>query len=116
MCWGIAVSLMAVGAVMIKQHTSMENGWSPRIPGRRFQEAILYTRGDCTLCDEAALTLSSYAGVLPPLKTVDVDSDPAVLDDFGNCVPVLLLDGKVRFRGHVNEILLQRLIDGTPPV
>lgn len=116
MCWGIAVSFMAAGAVMIKQHSSSETGWSPRIPGQRFRKAVLYTRADCALCDEAMLNLSNYVDVLPPIQTVDVDSDPGVLDDFGNCVPVLLLDGKVRFRGHVNEKLLQRLIDGTPPV
>ena len=115
-CWGLALSLMTAGVVMIKQHTTKANGWSPRIPGRRFRDAVLYTRLECPLCHEAALTLSSYEGILPELKTIDVDAEPEVLNAFGNCVPVLVLDGKVRFRGHVNETLLQRLIDGPPPV
>ena len=31
--------------------------------------------------------------------------------DFGNCVPVVVVNDKVRFRGHINEVLLQRILD-----
>ncbi|MCA9076333.1 MAG: glutaredoxin family protein [Planctomycetaceae bacterium] len=115
MCWGIAVALMAAGAVLLKQHSSTGGGWRPRIPGQRFRDAVLYTRSECPLCDEAVRTLSTYDEVLPAIQKVDVDSDPDFKTEFGNCVPVLALDGRVRFRGHISEPLLRRLIEGTPP-
>ena len=40
---------------------------------------------------------------------------PHLVDRFGKCVPVVELDGKVRFKGRINEILLRRLIEGSPP-
>ncbi len=116
MCWGLSIGLMVTGAVLIKQHPTTEPAWSPRVPGRRFRKATLYTREDCTLCDEAAMMLTSYQRLLPPLERVDIDSQTQLQEDFGNCVPVLMLDDRVRFRGHINERLLRRLIDGTPPV
>lgn len=115
MCWGIAIALMAAGVVLIKQHSLTSRVWRPTMPGRRFREAILYTRDECPLCDEAALTLADYEDVLPPIQTVDVDSEPDFQARFGDCVPVLTLDGRARFRGHISEPLLRRLIEGTPP-
>ena len=41
---------------------------------------------------------------------VDIDADSSLADKFGECVPVLTVDGKLRFRGKINEILLQRLL------
>ena len=32
-------------------------------------------------------------------------------DDCGECIHVVEIDGNVSFRGHVNRLLLQRLID-----
>jgi hypothetical protein len=46
---------------------------------------------------------------------VDIDRDPELVARFSTCVPVVELDGKVRFRGRVNEVLLRRLIAATPP-
>jgi len=114
--WGIAVGLMLGGAALIKQASHQHPAWEPSVPGRRFREAVLYTRDNCPLCDEAALTLEPYRLYLPPVRSIDIDRDPALRDRYGNCVPVLELDGRVRFRGHVSEPLLRRLIEGTPPV
>lgn len=46
---------------------------------------------------------------------VDVDGDEELKEKFNTCVPVIEIDGKVRFRGIVDETLLRRLIEGSEP-
>ncbi len=82
-------------------------------PGHRIQSVMMYSRAGCCLCDEACAVLDKYRESLPPTVVVDIDSDPAILERFSTCIPVVEIDGKVRFRGRVNEVLLRRLIDGT---
>jgi hypothetical protein len=55
----------------------------------------LMTRAGCHLCEQAATTLgqlAAEAGVEPP-EAVDVDADPELQAEFGDRVPVVLLDG-----------------------
>ena len=68
---------------------------------------ILYTRSGCHLCDDARQLLESY-GLTPEL--VDIDADADLVDRYDTCVPVVVIDGKERFRGQVNEVLLRRLL------
>ncbi len=44
-------------------------------------------------------------------ESIDIDADPALVAKFNECVPVVEIDGKIRFRGRVNEVLLERLLD-----
>ncbi len=74
-------------------------------------EVILYTRVGCHLCDDAYELLRRH-GVTP--KVVDIDSDSQLVERYDCCVPVILIDGKVRFRGRVSEILLRRLLRRPP--
>ncbi len=55
----------------------------------------LLTRQGCHLCDVAAETLARIAGEagLAPVS-VDVDADPALQAEYGDRVPVVLLDGR----------------------
>lgn len=69
-------------------------------------EVVLYTRQNCCLCDEAKATLEKY-GIEPQL--VDIDEHPDKLAAYNECVPVVEIDGKVHFRGRINEVLLRRL-------
>ncbi|MEX2287573.1 MAG: glutaredoxin family protein [Planctomycetaceae bacterium] len=78
-----------------------------------FQRVVLYTRNGCHLCDDARLALASFHNELPAVQEIDIDTDPGLVERFGTCVPVVEIDGVVRFRGRVNEVLLRRLIDGT---
>ncbi len=41
---------------------------------------------------------------------VDIDRDPELQKRFTECVPVVQIDGVIRFRGRVNEVLLRRLV------
>ena len=55
----------------------------------------LMTRAGCHLCEVAAETLeriAAEAGLRP--EVVDVDADPGLQAEFGDRVPVVLLDGR----------------------
>ena len=55
----------------------------------------LLTRAGCHLCQTAAETLArigAEAGLIP--ETVDVDADPGLQAEYGDRVPVVLLDGR----------------------
>jgi len=55
----------------------------------------LLTRAGCHLCEIAAETLGrigAEAGLVP--EAVDVDADPALQAEYGDRVPVVLLDGR----------------------
>ena len=70
---------------------------------------VLYTRSGCHLCDDALTTLVEH-GLTP--KVVDIDADPALRERWSDCVPVVEIDGKIRFRGRVDPLLLRRLLAG----
>ena len=70
-------------------------------------EVVVYTRQGCHLCDDARALLECY-GLQPRL--VDIDADPELRQQYNECVPVVAIDGKVRFRGRIDEILLRRLL------
>lgn len=74
-------------------------------------EVKVYSRHGCTCCDKAMAVLES-AGRKYRLKieVIDVDTDPALVAAHGEHVPVVAIDGKVRFRGQVNPVLLERLL------
>jgi glutaredoxin len=70
-------------------------------------ETIVYTRQGCHLCDDARQLLERF-GLQPTL--VDIDTQPELLARYNTCVPVVFIEGKERFRGRVNEVLLRRLL------
>jgi glutaredoxin len=73
----------------------------------RQPKAILYTRQGCHLCDEAQATLLRFGLQVDP---VDIDSDPVLVERYGNCVPVVVIEGRERFRGRIDPRLLRRLL------
>lgn len=68
---------------------------------------VLYTRDGCHLCDEAHKLLTAH-NIEP--KIVDIDSDAALRARFDTWVPVVEIDGQVRFRGRVDPVLLRRIL------
>jgi glutaredoxin len=81
---------------------------TPRLDGLR---VTVYTRAQCCCCHKALDTLREYQGRHGfAIEEVDVDSDPDLVAKHGLSVPVVALDGKVRFKGVVNPVLLDRLI------
>ena len=70
---------------------------------------VLYTRVGCHLCDDARDLLQRH-GLTPRL--VDIAGETQLAAEYGDCVPVVEIDGRVRFRGRVNPVLLRRLLRG----
>jgi glutaredoxin len=72
---------------------------------------VLYTRKGCHLCDQAKAILEKYtAGRSVAIEEVDIDADETLRAQYDLCVPVVEIDGVVRFRGRINEVLLRRLL------
>jgi glutaredoxin len=71
------------------------------------RSVVLYTRQGCHLCEEAAEVLLKH-GLRPRL--VDIDERPELREQFDTCVPVVEIDGRIRFRGRIDEVLLRRLV------
>ena len=73
---------------------------------------VVYTRPQGPLCDEALAVLRRFQSEYGfAMETKNVDDDTALVQEYGNWVPVVAINGKVRFRGCVNEVLLRRLLD-----
>ncbi len=70
-------------------------------------KVIIYTRTGCHLCDDA-IELVRQQQVQPTL--IDIDADPQLRERFNVCVPVVEIEGKIRFRGKVDTVLLRRTI------
>jgi glutaredoxin len=72
---------------------------------------VLYTRAGCHLCDEAKDLLRKFSARLRlSMNEVDIDLDAALVERFGDRVPVLEVDGKVRMWGKWNPALLERTL------
>ena len=87
----------------------LRSWWRPR----RLQavQVVMYTRQGCHLCEDAWRVLQEEQrrhGF--QLQAVDVDADPELAARYGLCVPVVTVDGQVRFRGALNRVLLARLL------
>jgi glutaredoxin len=77
-----------------------------RQPGR----VVMYTRRGCHLCDDTWVLLEeARARHGFALEKVDVDAEPELVARYGSEVPVVEIDGRVRFRGRVNPVLLRRV-------
>ena len=70
----------------------------------------LYTRPQCCCCQSAREVLREYQAA-HGFEFEEVDtSDPALVALIGPTVPVIAVDGRVRFRGEVNRVFFERLL------
>lgn len=83
----------------------------PEFTTPMFKTCELLTRPGCELCDDAMEVLISFQNALPTIATVDISNHPQLTRQFGESIPVVVLDGRVRFRGAVNPVLMQRIVD-----
>ena len=71
----------------------------------------VYTRAQCTCCHKALdLLQEAQRRYRFPIETVDIDTDPLLVEQFNELVPVVTVNGKIRFKGVVNPVLLERLL------
>jgi len=69
----------------------------------------LITRVNCHLCEVAKDTLARVAATAGVTwQEVDVDTDPGLLDEYSDLVPVILVDGKTHGYWRVDEDRLLR--------
>ena len=78
-----------------------------------FRTCELLTQPGCDLCNDAMQVLLGFQSNLPTITTVDISNDPQLTRQFGESIPVVILDGRVRFRGAVDPLLMQRMVDAT---
>ncbi len=72
----------------------------------------VYTREQCCCCHKAFDLLKEYQRQLGfSIEAIDIDEDPVLRERFNTEVPVVEVDGKVRFKGVVNPVLLERLLE-----
>lgn len=72
----------------------------------------LLTRPDCELCEHMLRSLERFAQrePLPPLRLVDVDSEPLLRRRYGLKIPVLLLEGSPVCSGALDEAALREAL------
>jgi len=80
-------------------------------PSGPVRQVTVYTRQGCTCCDKALAELEKAGRRFQlNISLVDVDTDPALAAEHGLHVPVVAIDGKVRFKGQINPVLLKRIL------
>lgn len=75
-----------------------------------FDSLRFYTKPECSLCDKALNILTQYSNVLPKPELINILDDPELEAKHGEEIPVVEIDGVIRFRGIVSEELLKRII------
>jgi glutaredoxin len=76
-------------------------------------EVILYTRPGCHLCEDAHTLLAEAGQTFGfQVQTVNIEENPDLEQQHGLQIPVVQIDGIIRFRGRVNRVLLTRLLRG----
>ncbi|WP_435016386.1 glutaredoxin family protein [Tundrisphaera sp. TA3] len=81
-------------------------------PSTKAVVATVYTSDGCDCCRKALAVLADAQERHPALvvETIDIASDPDLARNFEGLTPVVVIDDKVRFRGLINPVLLDRLL------
>jgi glutaredoxin len=76
-------------------------------------QVTVVTRDGCHLCERAEAEVARICGELSvPWSTLDVDGDPELRADYGDMVPVILIDGAQHGYGEVEEPRFRRALAG----
>jgi hypothetical protein len=74
----------------------------------------LYSRPGCHLCEDArAIVARVCADLGEQFVEISIDDDPALLDEYGEEIPVTLVDGRRHDFWRVDETRLRTAL-GTP--
>ena len=73
----------------------------------------LYTRHGCHLCDDARMVIARVCADLDErYDEVSIDDDPALLERFGEEIPVTFVDGRQHDFWRVDEQRLRAALGG----
>lgn len=75
---------------------------------------VIYTRRDCSLCEQMEQGLRELLGPAGEVALVDIDDSPVLVARFGRDVPVLCLDDEVVCK-HFLDPRRVRAALGLPP-
>jgi glutaredoxin len=103
----VAGEFPRIAGMNARRELLVNQGKSGRFVSMMPRRVVVYSRQGCHLCDQA-MQLLQEAGLKP--EEVDIDQDPELVERFTTCVPVVEIDGRIRFRGRVNAVLLHRLL------
>lgn len=74
-------------------------------------QVVFYTRPGCHLCAEAWPVLQQLQRDFGfQLRATEIDPDPRLRERYQERVPVIAVDGKDRFWGRINWLLVRRLL------
>ena len=71
---------------------------------------VIYTRRNCSLCEQMEAGVRGVAGPDVPLTLVEIDDDPALVRRFGADIPVLCLDDEVICRHFLDAARLRSVL------
>ena len=72
----------------------------------------IYSKADCSLCDEAKAILTKVRERIPfELIEVDIEGDPKLFERFKYDVPVVYVDGRKAFKHRIEEEPLVRRLE-----
>ena len=64
----------------------------------------VYSKPGCHLCEEALRVLTHHQAQTPfTLEEINIQNDPALLAEYGEQIPVVLLNGKFLFEYTVDQ-------------
>ena len=76
-----------------------------------FDSVVLYTRPGCSLCYEALQLLQQHRASFSEVQVVDITGNESLEKEHGEWIPVVSVEGRVRFRGCVDPWLLRRMFE-----
>jgi hypothetical protein len=112
----ICISFFVVGILLLRHQTltSIVTETASDKPNEKqplFDSVRFFSRVNCPLCDEAMDLLEEYSCWMPEIEFVNIADNPLLEEQHGESIPVVEIDGQIRFRGRIDRVLLQRLID-----
>jgi hypothetical protein len=85
----------------------------PRLAVLNHLHFVMYTKPGCSLCDKAwAYLLIQQQLYHFCLERISIEGKKELHEQFGCQIPVVSVNGKVRFRGIINPVLLRRFLQG----
>jgi len=77
----------------------------------------LYSRPGCHLCEDARTTIARVCADLGEgYDEISIDDDPVLVEEYGEEIPVTLVDGRRHDFWRVDEARLRAALSAVPPL
>ncbi len=78
-------------------------------------KVVLYTKEGCCLCDRAKQLLGRLTEEYSlEIEEVDIAHEAALMEQYGRIIPVVVIDGRLRFESKIAEHYLRRALEDGP--